>query len=212
MDAVPRLVALVLGVIAAGVGAAHAQPSPCPARVEDWRVSQGDLQPGRACGSYIAASNGASIAYSFAQITWRQPVTLPYRVTVTWRRLGSDTRSLELHLLGAVVLIFDHKIAMWVDDATFGLDGWHALPGYRTRAAHTVSVVQRVDGLEVEVDGRPVRRWRFAPEQTTDRISVAFKGQRGTREKVWFRDFAVEPLGPPPAQRQSPATSPARPK
>jgi hypothetical protein len=101
--------------------------------VDDWEVRQGDLQPGRACGSYVAASNDATIAYSFGQVRWRRPVAIPYQVAVTWRRLGADTQSIELELIDAVVLFTDDKVALWIDDPSFALDGWHPLPGYRTR-------------------------------------------------------------------------------
>lgn len=166
----------------------------CPSSLDDWEVSQGDLQAGRTCGSYVAATNGATIAYSFGQVTWKAEVSAPYRVSVTWRRLGSDTRSLELHLLGGVVILGDDKIGLWIDDPSFEIDGFHELKGYRTRAIHRVSAVQRADAIEVEVDGVMVARWALRAPTAAAQISVAFKGQRGAREKIWFKDFAVDQL------------------
>lgn len=179
-----------LGVLV-GAGPVAAAP-PCH-DLDAWDAAQGDLQPGVACGSYVAATNGATIAYSFGQIMTRARVTPPYRVSVTWRRLGSDTRTLELHLLGAVVLFGNDEFALWTDDAHFELDGFHPLPGYRTRATHRVSVVQRADEVEVEVDGVRVGRWAFRAPPGAAPISIAFKGQRGARERVWFGDVVIAP-------------------
>ena len=185
-----------------GAGPAAAEP-PCH-DLDAWVATQGDLQPGRACGSFVAATNGATIAYSFGQFMTRTPVAPPYRVSVTWRRLGSDARTLELHLLGAVVLFGNDEFALWIDDARFELDGFHPLPGYRTRAVHRVSAVQRADAIEVAVDGVRVGRWAFQAPAGAAPIAIAFKGQRGARERIWFGDVAITALG---AHSQAPSAA-----
>lgn len=186
----------MIATLVTGMSApAAADPAPCALGLDRWEATQGDLQPGRTCGSFIAATNGATLAYSFGQVTWRAPVTVPYRMSLTWRRLGSDTRPIELQLLGAVVLFAEDEVALWIDDPTFELDGWHPLPGYRTRRQHRVSVEQRVDAVEVAVDGVVVGRWRLRAPTTAGPIAVAFKGHRGARERLWFTDVAIVPLG-----------------
>ena len=196
-----RLTRAALAVLV-GAGPAAAEP-PCH-DLDAWVATQGDLQPGRACGSFVAATNGATIAYSFGQFMTRTPVAPPYRVSVTWRRLGSDARTLELHLLGAVVLFGNDEFALWIDDARFELDGFHPLPGYRTRAVHRVSAVQRADAIEVEVDGVRVGRWAFQAPAGAAPIAIAFKGQRGARERIWFGDVAITALG---AHSQAPSAA-----
>lgn len=174
---------------------AHATASPCAADLAtDWVVSQGELSTGQACGAYVGATNGATIMYSFGQFTSTREATLPYRVTVTWRRIGSDARTLELHLLGAALLIGEDRIGLWIDDPTFEVDGYHRLPGHSTSDVHTLSVIQRRDGLEVSLDGRVVDRWAFRPRIARGPVAVAFKGGRGARARMWFRDFRIENL------------------
>lgn len=190
--------------VLAAPGAARADE--CRARLDDWQVRQGDLQPGRACGSYVAATSDATIAYSFGQLSWRRPVAVPYQLTVTWRRLGSDTRSLELEVLGAVVLFADDEVAVWIDDPSFAVDGWRPLPGYRVREVHTVRAVQTATEIAVTVDGREVGRWRLAAPARAGTVALAWKGQRGARERIWFAGVEVAPLG------HSPATSSSRPR
>ena len=167
----------------------------------DWVVSQGELSPGQACGSYIGATNGATTMYSFGQFTSTRVATLPYRVTVTWRRIGSDARTLELHLLGAALLIGTDRLGLWIDDPTFEVDGFHRLPGHSTADTHTVSVVQRRDEVEVSVDGKIVDRWSFHPRISSATVALAFKGGRGARPRMWFRDFRIEDLQPQPSSR-----------
>lgn len=193
---------LTRAVLAVLVGAGPAAAEPPCHELDAWVAAQGDLQPGRACGSFVAATNAATIAYSFGQIMTRAAVAPPYRVSVTWRRLGSDARTLELHLLGGVVLFGNDEFALWTDDAHFELDGFHPLPGYKPRAVHRVSAVQRADAVEVEVDGVRVGRWALRAPPGAAPISIAFKGQRGARERIWFADVAITPLG---AQSQAPS-------
>lgn len=170
-----------------------AEPGRCDA-TDAWDAVQGDLQPGRACGTMVAATNGASIAYSFGQLTWKRPVTVPYRVTVTWRRLGTDTRTLEVQLIGAVVLFGNDEVALWIDDPTFEADGWHPVARYRPRDLHTIEVVQRSSEVTVAIDGRVVRRWPVRAERRQGKVGLAFKGQRGAREKVWLGAATVAAL------------------
>lgn len=195
--------AAVVVILAGVLGAADARAEPCP-EVADWTVRQGDLQPGLACGAFVGATSDATIAYSFAQLVWRRPVAVPYQLDVTWRRLGSDIRSIELQLLGAVLLFGDGRIGLWIDDPSFAADGWRPLPWYRVRDRHTVRVVQTGDEVVALVDGREVGRWRFAGAGREGTVGVGWKGQRGARERVWFQGFAATPIG------HRPATSPVR--
>ena len=195
---------IVVAALAAGATPAAAEP--CAARLADWQVRQGDLQPGLACGSYVGASSDATIAYSFGQLVWRRPVAVPLQLDVTWRRLGSDTRSLELELLGAVLLFGDDRVGLWIDDPSFAADGWHPLPGYRVRDLHAVRAIQTASEVIAFVDGREVGRWRFAAAGRSGTVGLGWKGQRGARERVWFHGFAVTTPG------HSPATSGPRPR
>ncbi len=181
-------------VVVAATGISSARAEPCTAQLDDWRVDQGSLGHGRSCGAWIGATNGATIAYSFGQFVSKQVATLPYRATVTWRRLGGDARSLELHLLGAAILIGPDRIGLWIDDSTFAVDGFRPLPGHSTRDPHTVSVVQRADSVEVSLDNRVIGRWAFRALIASGHIAVAFKGGRSAYARMWFRDFRIEAL------------------
>lgn len=169
----------------------HAAPCETSDR---WIVTQGELAPGQACGSWIGSTNANTVAYSIGQFTLATEVTLPYRITVTWRRLGADARALELHLLGAALLLGEQRIGLWIDDASFETDGFHPLPKHSTRDEHEVSVIQRATGIEVSVDGRAVDRWTFRTTISRGKPAIAFKGGRGTRAQMRFSNVRVDQL------------------
>lgn len=179
-------------------GAAIAEP-PCTQDLDDWEAVEGEIVPGAGCGRYVAFSNGARTAYSLGQLVWRTPVTLPYRARVTWRRLGADPRALELGVLGGVVMVADDRVGLWIDDASFEVDGWRPVPGHRVRRTHTATVVQRADGLVLELDGVVVARWALRPRTATGRLSVIFKGAPGARAAMGLVGFSAQGLAAQPA-------------
>ncbi len=187
-----------LGALSAGIVASVWLAGAPPSRAEQacdeapaWEVTEGELAPGRACGSYVATTNGATTAYSLGQLVSTTEVTLPYRASVTWRRLGGDPRALELGVLGGIVLVADDRIALWIDDATFELDGWRPLPGHRVRRVHTVTAIQDDTTLIIEIDGQEAARWALASRARRGHLSILFKGRAGGRAKIWFAGFAV---------------------
>ncbi|MBK7072597.1 MAG: hypothetical protein IPH44_09860 [Myxococcales bacterium] len=181
-------------------GAASADP-PCAQAPTDWEAVEGALARGAGCGRYVATTNGARTAYSLGQLVWRAPVTVPYRASVTWRRLGADPRALELGVLGGVVMVADDRVGLWIDDASFELDGWRPLPGHRVRRTHAVTVIQRADELALEIDGAIVARWKLRPRATTGRLSMMWKGAPADRGAIWFAGFAAHGLAQPSAAR-----------
>lgn len=192
--------AAAIAALTLGAGAATADP-PCAQAPTDWEVVEGGLARGAGCGRYVATTNGARTAYSLGQLVWRTPVTLPYRATVTWRRLGADPRALELGVLGGIVIVADDRVGLWIDDASFELDGWRPLPGHRVRRPHTVAVTQRAGELTLELDGAIVARWPLRPRATTGRLAVIWKGATADRAAIWFAGFAAQGLAQPAAAR-----------
>lgn len=192
--------AAAIAAVTLGAGAATADP-PCAQAPTDWETVEGGLARGAGCGRYVATTNGARTAYSLGQLVWRAPVTLPYRATVTWRRLGADPRALELGVLGGVVMVADDRVGLWIDDASFALDGWRPLPGHRVRRPHTVAVIQSDRELALELDGALVARWPLRPRATTGRLALIWKGAPADRAAIWFTGFAAQGLAQPAAAR-----------
>ena len=168
------------------------------ARKLTWDLARGALQPSLAAGGFLLATDASPSRFSDGELVASEPVALPYRLDVTWRRLGPEAgRSLHVAVIGGVVLIKTGAVAFYAfDEARFAADGWTPVPGLRTHDEHRVSVVQDVRTVALTVDGAEVKRFAFAAARGQGRVGVGFKGASGNRSRLFVRALAVSELGP----------------
>lgn len=171
---------------------ARAEPLPCSSELDAWEVIEGQLLPGARCGRFVARTNGSATAYSIGTIVRRDPVALPYRLRVEWRRLGSEPRALELGLVGAILMLGHDKAGLWIDDAQFARDGWRPLPGYRTHASTVIEVEQDAREVRLLVGGKLALRWPLASRATSGKVSLIWKGATGGRSSVEIARLTVD--------------------
>ena len=164
-------------------------PRVCRDPLADWRIDTGELRRGAQCGTFIATTNASTGTFSYAQITRRTPVELPYEFQVTWRSL-TNNGPLELVLLGSIVLLSADNCGLFFSNESFD---WIPLPGYRTQQEHTVMVRQDAKEVTLFVDGVKAHTWAFAATNTRGEVAVAMKGPRGNRARLLFRDAQVRP-------------------
>ncbi len=172
-----------LAALASHTGSAAAEP---------WRATRGSLEA-IGNGGYFLASDAAPGRYSEGELVSRDAIALPFRLEVTWRRLGPEAgRSMHVTVAGGVVLIKSGAVAFYAyDDAAFGSVPWRAVPGYATHDEHVVTVAQ--DGREVRVmlDGRPIARYALAVTRASAYVGVGMKAAPGLRSSIYVRSLAV---------------------
>jgi hypothetical protein len=192
-----------IGALALSVGAGALVFAPSAARAgscsdtQEWDVAQGTLATTGTCGSFLGATDGANAVFSYALFFRKRPVTIPYEVSLSMRRLGpEDKRSLEVSILSAIVLARDEEVGLYVnhDDVRFEHEGWFPAPGLAMHREHRLTVRQTRNKVTLSIDGAVVRTWDFASPSTTDRVGVAWKGASGFRSWAAFRDVRVTPL------------------
>ncbi len=162
-----------------------------PCTVDAWRATSGAVVAAPGCAGFVATTDGSPSSFSYGRIEHAQPLAIPYRVTLAWRRLGAERRTLELDVGGAIVLFRDGQLAFYVDNAQFQITGWQPLPGLHTRRAQRVSVRRDRREVRVALDGVEVARWQFPTDDQTVRFAIAFKGGSGQRARMWFGDVAI---------------------
>jgi hypothetical protein len=171
----------------------------CRDPLADWRVDAGELRRGAQCGTFIGTTDANTGLFSFGRYALRTPVDLPFEFQVTWRRLSHE-RSLEIGVLGAVVLLNDNTCGKFVNNPSFV---WDSLPGYRPSQQHTITVRQDAKQIVLLVDGAKACSWAFAAPVKRGELSVGFKAPSGDRARLLFRDVQVRPWAnspdnPPP--------------
>lgn len=172
--------------------------APVTAHADDvtWKASRGTAQRGRPAGSLMLATDAAPGRYSVGELRSLQEVALPYRFTVTWRRIGVEAgRSMHVIVAGGVVLIKSGAINFYAyDDATFASAAWVPIAGHAAQDEHTVVVSQDAREVVVTIDGALVGRYPLAVARPTTHVGVGMKAAPGHRSKVYLRALAVEPL------------------
>ncbi len=188
-----RALVILVGALALAPGPARGDDEACPTRADEWLALRGTLQPGRACGSYLLTTDGSASRFSSGEVGWREPVELPYQLSVTLRRIGAEAgRSLSIVVLGGVILIKDGAIGFYAwDEGAFAAAGWQPVADLHTHDEHTVRVAQSAAAITVQIDGAEVASWSFAQARTRGRVGLAFKGATGHRSRLAFRGFAV---------------------
>lgn len=186
----------LLGLLVVGPAAADTDPCVDAVSLAELTVDgTAELVPGVRCGSFVAATDAAATTFSYGRFAYRKAVSLPYEVSVTWRRLdGAATRTLEINILGGAVLVRDGNWAVYTTEAAFAITGWQAAPGLRISHEHTVTVRQSARAIEVLIDGKPVGSAPPPPAITDREVSLALKGPRGVKSRMLFRDLKVTQL------------------
>lgn len=181
-------------VVLAMLGAATAAGADAPAG--GWRLTQGTLAPGREPGSFLLASDAAPGRYSVGEMISREPVAVPFRFSLRWRRLGPEAgRSLHVLVGGGVVLIRSGKVSYYAyDDTAYGDGAWTALPGHRAQDEQSIEVAQDAREVVVTIDGRVAARYPQVIARASTHIGVGMKSAPGFRSKIYVRDLDVRPL------------------
>jgi len=177
-------IAIALG-IAVAARVAEAEPT--------WTTTRGARTVGRDPGSFILYTDATPGRFSEGAVISKQPIRLPFRLDVTWRRLGPEAgRSMHLTVAGGVVLIKSGKLAFWAyDDVAFTKAGWRSVTGLRAHDEHAVSVVQDHREIVVSIDGAEAARFPFVMTMETAHIGVGMKGATGHRTAIFVRTLAV---------------------
>lgn len=190
MGSWPSLIVALALVTASGSVAAEP-----PALALRWEANRGTLQPGRIAGSFVLGTDASPGRFSEALALASAEVDLPYRLDVTWRRLGPEAgRSLHVQVVGGVVLIRTGMVGLYAyDEAAFAASGWTPVPSLRSHARHRVTVTQDAHAVAVAVDGVAVARWPLAAARPRGRVGVGGKGARGYRSRIFVEAVTVRP-------------------
>lgn len=173
-------------------------PAICDSAIEDLEiVHQGaTLAAGSGCGAYVLTTDGATANFSYARLFVRQRVTVPFEVTVEWRRLDrvGGYNALELHYLGGIFLSMPGEWGAYTSEA---ISEQHPLPSLATDRFHTVTVTQLATGVVITIDGVRVGTVPAPPKAVGERVALALKGPRGIRSRMVFRNLRVRQLSKP---------------
>jgi len=178
---------LVLGGVLAWL-ATEASASP-------WKSPRGSLEPGRLDGSYVLSSDAAPGRYSEAAMVTTEPVSLPYTLEATWRRLGPEAgRSMHVLVAGGVVLIKSGAIAFYAyDDTAFAQGEWRPIAGHQAHAEHVIAVQQDRHRVIVRLDGAEVARYDLEVARADAHIGFGMKSAPGLRSSIFVRAIAIGP-------------------
>jgi len=160
-----------------------------------WKATRGTLEPGALEGTFLLTSDAVPGRYSEAEMITTEAVALPYKLTVTWRRLGSESgRSMHVLVAGGVVLIKSGAIAFYAyDDAAFAQGDWRPIAGYSTLAEHVVRVIQDKQRLTVFADGTEVAHFDFEVARASAHVGVGMKSAPSLRSAIYLRAITVSP-------------------
>lgn len=165
----------------------------------DWTVAQGALDQAATPTRFVLTTDASPFAFSYGLAFLREPVEAPYELSLAWRRLSPDARSLEVHVLGGVLLFAEGRLALWIDDDRFAKDGWRDAP-VRLHAQSEVVIEQREAWVEVRVDGAVAARFPLEAS-ARGRVGLALKGAPGVAARMRVEDVRARPLDTPRAAR-----------
>lgn len=159
-------------------------------------ATRGVMEPGRAAGSFWLTTEAAPGRFSAGEVIASEPINLPFRIDVAWRRIGPEAgRSMHITVADAVVLIRNGKVGLYAfDDARFVAAGWTPLPGFDSHLEHAISVQQDARAVIVSVDGKPAATFSLATTRASYRPGVGMKGAPGFRSVIYVRSLAITPL------------------
>jgi hypothetical protein len=182
---------------AAAAGAPVAAPPSCAGEptLSDFAVESGFLGEGSACGRFLGSSQAAYASWSNGRYFLKAEQAAPLSLSVDVVRLsGEGRKSIELWLLGCVLLVRDDRVALWVSEATFDDSSFRAVPGLRTHEEHRLRAVQRPGAVTLEIDGKEVGSWAAPEHPPRGRIGLGMKGPPWARSRIAFRNLRAGPL------------------
>jgi hypothetical protein len=206
----------VLAVVALATSPAPGAPAiepaaRCPTPTDEWTVVRGDLAPSTTCGGFVASTDAGDTRFtiggvfrhvSLARFAWREPVTVPYEVSLDWQWLTPGRWHVEIHGLGVVVLLATDNIGFYVDDAQLMGSTFEQFAPWSTLDTRKITVRQTereiavlIDGKPiVSVDGRVVGRRVLADAPNTGTLMLGLRGAPGERTKGVLRAVQVRSL------------------
>jgi hypothetical protein len=196
-DAGRRVRPLVAGVLAAlwAVLPVQAAERGCLAD-GPFLATVGTLSPGGACDAFILTSDGAAGALSRGRARWTGLPERPYRVEMVLQRLDGDAaHSVAIGVLGGWILLRTGAWSYYEGEAEFAREGWRDAPAIDLRRPTRLEVEDRVDGVRIRIDGRPLPPWR--PKRSEKLIQFELKAAPGERTRMWVRSFRVTRPGDP---------------
>ena len=195
--------ALTVIVVSAAL-AASADPA---ARPLTWTATRGSVQPGLLPGSLVLATDAAPGRYSEGSVAAPLPVSIPFQLDATLRRLGPEAgRSLHLGILGGIVLIKTGAVSLWgFSDSKYNFEGWSPLPGMRTNDEHRFTVLQDERTVVLSVDGVEVKRFSLVAARKRGPVGIGFKGASGLRSRLYVRSLSVREVSRLPGETRAPA-------
>jgi hypothetical protein len=156
----------------------------------------GTLSPGGACDAFILTTDGARGAISRARARWVGLPERPYRLEMTLQRLDGDAaHSIAIGVLGGWILLRTGAWSIYEGEAEFTREGWREAPAIDLRRPIRLEVEDRVDGVRVRLDGRPLPLWR--PKRSEKTLQIELKAVPGERMRMWVRSFRVTRPGDP---------------
>lgn len=186
-----------IAVVAAAGGSWAAPPGPltCAESVSRWQVGRGALLADVACGAFLLSTDAEDHAGSVGEASLRQPVHLPYEVSLRWRRLGPEGNSpLWVRVLGGHLVFRDGGVGLWFNSAQSGAGEYQAVPGLDLHGESFISIVQSRHQLTVRINGAPAKAIPHKTALTRGALAVGLSGARGYRSFMSFRDVSVREL------------------
>jgi len=159
---------------------------------DGWTPVVGEVAEDAGC-AVVQTTDAAATAYAFARADRVAETTLPMRASLRWRRVDGENKSIEMRVAGAVVLVGDGKVGVWVSDARFADVGWQPARA-AVRVDSALEVVQTADAIDIAIDGAPAMHYPFAAPLSAFHVGVGFKAARGARGRLRFYDVRVSSL------------------
>lgn len=157
---------------------------------DDWTAVQGELARDAGC-AVVLTTDAATTSYAYARADRVADSQLPLHASLRWRRLDGETKAIELRVAGAVVLIADGKVGVWVSDARFAERGFEPARA-AVRADSALAVTQTADAIDIAIDGAPAMHFPFAAPPGAFHLGLAFKSARGVRGRLHVHELSVD--------------------
>jgi hypothetical protein len=163
------------------------------ALIMTWIATRGAMEPGRTPGSFWLTTEAVPGRFSNGEVMSTEPVELPYRIDVRWRRIGPEGgRSMHVTVAGAVILIQSGRVGVYAfDEVALEAQGWTPVPELRTHDEHTISVIQDAREVTILVEGKEVARYPVVVTRRSTKVGVGMKGAKGYRSRIYVRSIAV---------------------
>lgn len=187
---------IALGVLAG--------PARADAPSESFTVLRGDLASGRQRGTLVLTTDASASRFylggryrhhSVARFAWREPVSVPFEVSLEAQLVTPGRWGLEIDAQGVLVILGRDRLGFFVDDAQMMSSLFAELPGVGGPGWRAITIRRTAAEVVVVVDGREVgRKAVLAPG--SGRVVVGLRGAPGDRSRVLLRGLAVHASRP----------------